>query len=107
MRERVKQGEDLRRNGLSGIDNPRAPNRQVFIKISRNASACGGKYEPSYIGRHIMNICKLFNKFYYEYRIIDLNEPAITNCRLKLTLAVKTVIANALEILGLNAPEQM
>jgi arginyl-tRNA synthetase len=92
----------------SGIDNPEGAELvRYLLKYPETLLLAAEKYEPSYIGRHIMNICKLFNKFYYEYRIIDLNEPAITNCRLKLTLAVKTVIANALEILGLNAPEQM
>ncbi len=64
------------------------------------------KYEPSLITRHIVDICQLYNKFYFENRIIDAPE-GIKNARLDLTYAVKTTIANALSILGIAAPEKM
>ena len=34
-------------------------------------------------------------------------DAALTNARLGLTLAVRTVLANALRLLGVGAPEQM
>jgi arginyl-tRNA synthetase len=35
------------------------------------------------------------------------DDPALTSARLGLALAVRTVLANALECLGISAPEQM
>jgi arginyl-tRNA synthetase len=35
------------------------------------------------------------------------DDAALTNARLGLTLAVRTVLANALALLGVGAPEQM
>ncbi len=64
------------------------------------------KYEVSLVTRHIVELCKLFNKFYFENRIIDAPE-GIKNARLQLTFAVKTVICHALAILGISAPEKM
>lgn len=64
------------------------------------------KYEPSLITRHIVDICQLYNKFYFENRIINAPE-GIKNARLDLTFAVKTVLSNALSILGIAAPDRM
>jgi len=64
------------------------------------------KYEPSLITRLIVDICQLYNKFYFENRIINAPE-GIKNVRLDLTESVRTVIANALAILGIAVPERM
>jgi len=41
-----------------------------------------------------------------RHRILT-DDPSITSGRLGLTLAVRTVLANALSLLGLSAPERM
>lgn len=91
----------------SAIDNPEAS--ELIRYLSRYPEiviSSAEKNEPSYITRHIVNISQLFNKFYYEYRITG-QEKKISNARLQLTLAVKTVIANGLKLLGISAPSRM
>jgi arginyl-tRNA synthetase len=41
-----------------------------------------------------------------RHRILG-DDAALTNARLGLVLAVRTVLANALDLLGVGAPEQM
>ncbi|MEE9606811.1 MAG: DALR anticodon-binding domain-containing protein [Myxococcota bacterium] len=41
-----------------------------------------------------------------RHRVLS-DDPSLTSARLGLTLAVRTVIANALALLGVSAPEQM
>ncbi|WP_317368370.1 arginine--tRNA ligase [uncultured Tyzzerella sp.] len=64
------------------------------------------KYEPFIITRHLVNICQAFNKFYDENNIKN-SETELKNSRLAIVYATKTVIANGLYLLGINAPEKM
>ena len=41
------------------------------------------KCEPFYVTRHLVELAQAFNKYYYEYRIIDENIPQ-TNARIAL-----------------------
>ena len=62
--------------------------------------------EPFYITRSIVQIAKDFNRFYSACPILS-SEEDLKKARLALTYATKTVIANGLKILGIEAPERM
>ncbi|NLY87616.1 MAG: arginine--tRNA ligase [Clostridiales bacterium] len=64
------------------------------------------KYEPSVLTRHLVDIAQSFNKFYHdEHILVDNRDEKIA--KLSLVMATKTVIANCLAFLGINAPERM
>ena len=56
--------------------------------------------------RVTFGVRNLFNKFYYEHRILTQDEGE-SAARLALTSAVKAVIGRGLYLIGLEAPEQM
>lgn len=64
------------------------------------------KYEPYILTRHIVEICKAFNKFYNENNIMA-SEGELKKARLSVVYAVKTAVAQSLALLGIAAPEQM
>lgn len=64
------------------------------------------KYEPYILTRHIVEICKAFNKFYNENNIMG-SEGELKKARLAVVYAVKSAIAQSLALLGIAAPEQM
>ena len=64
------------------------------------------KYEPYILTRHIVDICKAFNKFYNENNIMA-SEGELKKARLAVVYAVKTVVAQCLALLGIAAPERM
>lgn len=64
------------------------------------------KYEPYILTRHIVEICKEFNKFYNENNIMG-SEGELKKARLAVVYAVKSAIAQSLALLGIAAPEQM
>ncbi|MBQ3234827.1 MAG: arginine--tRNA ligase [Clostridia bacterium] len=64
------------------------------------------KYEPSLITRFAVDVSEAFNKFYFDCKILG-EEEEVKNFRLALTFATKTVIKNALSLLGIKAPEKM
>lgn len=64
------------------------------------------KYEPSIVTRHLVDIAQAFNKFYGDNPILE-SEQQTKKARLSLVYAVKMVIKHALNLLGIEAVEQM
>lgn len=64
------------------------------------------KNEPYLITRHVIELAKAMNRFYYEHRIIT-DDKAATAARLMLTDCVGTVIKTGLSLIGVGAPERM
>jgi arginyl-tRNA synthetase len=62
--------------------------------------------EPSLITRKIILVAQRFNKFYHDCPIL-VEDQALKGSRLALVLAVKTVLATGLDLLGIKAPERM
>ena len=63
--------------------------------------------EPSLITRHTTQLAQAYNKYYFEHRIMDENDPAGTAARLALTRAARDVIKTGLYLIGVEAPERM
>ncbi|HEY8443574.1 MAG TPA: arginine--tRNA ligase [Clostridia bacterium] len=63
-------------------------------------------YEPSIIANRIIDIAQGYNKFYFDYKILDDN-PAVQKARLLITLAVKNCLKTGMELLLLKPLEQM
>lgn len=64
------------------------------------------KLEPYLLTRHLVAIAQAFNKFYHDNPILS-SEAEVRQARLAVVVAVKTVLAAGLALLGIDAPEQM
>lgn len=62
--------------------------------------------EPQKISNYLEELAALFHRFYTECRIIG-SDKALAEARIALVKAVKIVLKNALNLLGLTAPERM
>jgi len=70
--------------------------------------ACGTR-EPHHVAYFALEVAALWNPYVQDgsrHRVLSGDEP-LTNARLGLTLGVRTVLANALALLGVSAPERM
>lgn len=63
-------------------------------------------YDPARITRYVITLATLFHKFYNACRV-KTDNAALTDARLLLCVAVKTVIKNALTMLKITVPEAM
>lgn len=63
-------------------------------------------FDPQRITAYLEELAKAFHRFYTTCRIIGV-EKRLSGARLALINAVKIVIANSLNILGVSAPEKM
>ncbi len=58
------------------------------------------------ICRYVQELAAEFHSFYNAVRVIS-DDKELTKARLALVYSVKTVLSNALDLLGVNAPEKM
>jgi arginyl-tRNA synthetase len=64
------------------------------------------QFDPSLVGKYVIDLAQLFNKFYANIRILA-EEEDVKQTRLQLVAAVVTVLKEGLRVLGLKAPEEM
>lgn len=74
-----------------------------FPKVVLDAAE---KYEPFLISRFAIEVAQAFNHFYNSCRI-NVPEEATRNARLKLVSVTRKTLRDAMDLLGINCPEQM
>jgi arginyl-tRNA synthetase len=62
---------------------------------------------PSRLARYAQTVASDFHQFYMDCRVLDDAEPELSVARLALARATKTVLAGALGLVGVSAPERM
>ncbi len=62
---------------------------------------------PNKICNYVYKLATYFHSFYGASKIIDYDNPEVTKERLALIEATRITLKNALELLGVSAPEQM
>ncbi len=65
------------------------------------------RMEPHEIPRYLLQLADIFHNYYQKNRIVNPDKPELSAARLFLVLAVKNVTKRALDIIGVEAPEQM
>jgi arginyl-tRNA synthetase len=66
----------------------------------------GEEFDPSLIGKYVIDLAQAFNKFYANVRVLA-EEESVRMARLHLVAATATVLKEGLRLLGLQAPEEM
>ncbi|MDH5567287.1 MAG: arginine--tRNA ligase [Myxococcales bacterium] len=85
---------------------------EILRKISEFpelVERAGATREPHHVAYYARDMAGLWNPYVQDgarHRVLSEDE-ALTNARLGLALGVRTVLANALALLGISAPEQM
>ena len=62
---------------------------------------------PHKITNYIQKLAQLFHSFYGELKVLDDDQKELSAQRLALVEATKITLKNALELVGVSAPEQM
>ena len=63
-------------------------------------------HEPHQVGNYLKELAALFHGWYNEHKVLN-DDAALTQARLLLSVNVKQVLRNGLELLGVSAPETM
>ncbi|MCL2854906.1 MAG: arginine--tRNA ligase [Defluviitaleaceae bacterium] len=79
---------------------------KTLNNFPERAKEAAERYEPFIIARFAMSVAQAFNKFYHDNPILKADEQT-QKARLYLTHCTKEIIATALGILGIKAPQEM
>ena len=63
--------------------------------------------KPNTFAEYILSLVKLYHSYYNVVHVNNPDDPELTNQRLGLVLALKTTLRNALDLLGVDAPQSM
>ena len=64
------------------------------------------KYEPCIVARFAMDVAQSFSRFYNACRV-NVEDESLRNARVKLVALTKNTLKDALDLLGIQCPEQM
>lgn len=64
-------------------------------------------YNPSILAKYCYNLSQHFNNFYHHYRVIDAENKQLVASRLQLLWAIRQVLKNGLNLLGIEVLEKM
>lgn len=62
---------------------------------------------PHRVATYIQELAATFHSFYNADKVLDAENVALTEARLALVTSARQTIANALRLIGVNAPEKM
>ncbi|MBR5094317.1 MAG: arginine--tRNA ligase [Oscillospiraceae bacterium] len=63
--------------------------------------------KPNKLTDYILGLVKIFHAYYNSVKVYEPTDPDLTQQRLGLIVALKTVLRNALALVGVSAPESM
>ncbi|MBD1399784.1 arginine--tRNA ligase [Pelobacter sp. M08fum] len=81
----------------------------LIRQLSRFPEAVEGAalhYEPHRLVFYLQDLAALLHSYYNRHRVLD-EDVRVTSARMYLVNAVRIVLANALSLLGVSAPEKM
>lgn len=87
-----------------------APEEKELIRLiaalPEEILSCAQALEPTRITRYAVSVSAAFHKF-YNACYVRTDNPALTQARLALCVAVRQVLKNTFDIINIDAPEQM
>jgi len=79
---------------------------KLLARYPETVAGAASSLEPHRVVYYLQELAAQFHSYYNRQRVL-VDEPATSAARLYLVNAVRIVLANALELLGVSAPEQM
>ena len=77
-----------------------------LIEFPKAVERITQEYTPHQMTQYLSDVSTAFHKFYTDCWVLC-NDKELSQARLALCLATKTVLANGFKILGISAPEKM
>jgi len=111
MRQLAERRLDWNRaNGLAHLGRLDSEHEQLLmVELSRYAEvveAAGDTLEPHLVANYLRELAAAFHAYYNTHQFI-VDDADVRDARLALAAAVRQVLANGLDLLGVSAPESM
>jgi arginyl-tRNA synthetase len=63
--------------------------------------------EPFLLSQYLIELARVFNRFYNAHRILDVSDSKLAEARMLLVSCVSDVLRTGLKLLGIPSPERM
>ena len=87
------------------------PKEMALLKqiseFPKTVADCAKYRAPNRICGYLQQLARDFHSYYNSCRVLDPENPELTNERMGLVKACMTVMKNALDLIGVSAPEKM
>jgi arginyl-tRNA synthetase len=97
-------------NGLvQPLDTDSAATRDLLTELSRwpeIVAAAGAQLEPHLVTIYLQELAQAFQTYYNDHQFL-VDDANVRDARLALALATRQVLANGLDLVGVQAPEAM
>ena len=80
---------------------------KILVDFPKEVKQSAELRAPYKMTNYIQKLATAIHEFYTECRVIDENNKELTSSRLALADASRIVMRNALDLIGVNAPEKM
>ena len=110
LKKMNEEGIEVKSLDKAALSVPTAPEEQEMIKhlatLPNVINDAAKAYDPAKVTKYVIDLATMYHKFYNNCRIMGEDE-SVMQARLSLSLAVKQVIKNILDMLKITCPESM
>lgn len=110
LRKMEQEGIKIAAPSYENLEKLTMPEEREIIKymatLPNVINESAKNYDPARITRYVIDLATMYHKFYTNCRIMG-EEESVMQARLSLSLAVKQVIKNILDMLKITCPESM
>lgn len=110
LRNAAEQGIARTQADLDLLRHPTELNLiKLMLRLEEIVELAATKLEPHHLPHYALDLGKAFSAFYDHCPVLPpkQTDPALTQARLALVVAAKTVLARVLGLMGVSAPETM
>jgi arginyl-tRNA synthetase len=104
---RKQEGTGNKEQGTSGL---LKLEKELIIKLEQYATIidqAAEEHNPSVLAIYAFEVAKTFNSFYTEHSVMSAESKEKKQLRLRLCQMTSNIIASAMQLLGIKAPERM
>lgn len=110
LRKMQEEGINIQTPSLDNLQSLTQPEETELIKymatLPNVINESAKNYDPARITRYVIDLATMYHKFYTNCRIKG-EEETVMQARLSLSIAVKQVIENILDMLKITCPDSM
>ncbi len=77
------------------------------LELEEQIDLAVDKLSPHNLTYYAMDLAGVFNGFYRDCKVVDADQPALSQARLLLSQAARTALARVLTLMGMSTPESM
>src|SRR5690606_20915162 len=80
---------------------------QLLGNYPATIASAAKEFSPAQVANYGYEVAKQYNKFYHEETILKAEEETVRNFRLHLSAATARIIADSMQLLGIEVPDRM